>query len=227
MNPDADTLFCDGTFYMCPTQFQQIYTVHARIGDQMNPLVYSLLLSKSQATYHCKDSLHYSRPRFNLQLNPTTVFLDFEAAVQKAIRVGFPAVSLKGCYFQYAQCIWRKVQQTGLQQLYANNDDVRQSVRRAALEDIDDADVPQDTTPFTDYNVTQWIDRDQQLWNHFETEGPRTTNRIEGWHRKLKKKVEHAHPNIYSIIRVFHEIQASNEITRIQHAAGGQLRPRA
>ncbi|XP_069102956.1 uncharacterized protein [Argopecten irradians] len=36
---NADTLFCDGTFYTCMTQFHQIYTIHAQIGNQMYPLV--------------------------------------------------------------------------------------------------------------------------------------------------------------------------------------------
>ncbi|XP_069142033.1 uncharacterized protein [Argopecten irradians] len=211
----------------------------------MYPLVYSLLPSKTQTTYQRFFTLLKTKmTELNLQLNPTTVFLDFETAAQNAIRSVFPAATLKGCFFHFTQCIWRKAQQTGLQQLYADNDDIRRLVRRAAalplvplnriedvwfhaLNDLEDADVPQYTTAFTDYVITQWIERDQPLWNHFETEGPRTTNHVEGWHNKLKKKVEHSHPNIYSIIRVFQEIQANNEITRIQHAAGGQTRPRA
>ncbi|XP_060084128.1 uncharacterized protein LOC132563382, partial [Ylistrum balloti] len=95
---NADTLFCDGTFYTCPTQFQQIYTIHAMIGDQMYPLVYSLLPSKNQATYQRFFTLLRTK-MMELQLNPTTVFLDFETAAQNAIRAVFPAVNLKFCFF--------------------------------------------------------------------------------------------------------------------------------
>ncbi|XP_021347913.1 uncharacterized protein LOC110446894 [Mizuhopecten yessoensis] len=99
---NADTLFCDRMFYTCPTQFHQIYTVHARIGDQMYPLLYSLLPSKGQATYQRLFTfLKTKMTKLNLQLNPTTVFLDFEAAAHNAICAVFPAVSLKGCFFQY------------------------------------------------------------------------------------------------------------------------------
>ncbi|XP_021350919.1 sodium-dependent glucose transporter 1-like, partial [Mizuhopecten yessoensis] len=55
---------------------------------------------------------------------------------------------------------------------------------------------------------------------------PRTTNHLEAWHEKLQKKVHHAHPNIFAIIRVFQEIQEANEINRIQRDAGGVNRPR-
>jgi hypothetical protein len=34
-----------------PSQFQQIYTIHARIDDQMYPLLYTLLPGKIQAIY--------------------------------------------------------------------------------------------------------------------------------------------------------------------------------
>jgi hypothetical protein len=49
--------------------------------------------------------------------------------------------------------------------------------------------------------------------------GPRTTNHLEGWHNKIKKKVHHAHPNIYLIIEVLQNIQALvTECTIIQYA---------
>jgi hypothetical protein len=56
--------------------------------------------------------------------------------------------------------------------------------------------------------------------NHFGTEGPRTTNNIEAWNGKLKRKVQHSYPNIFTIIQTFKEIQNSNDINRIQREAG-------
>jgi hypothetical protein len=79
-----------------------------------------------------------------------------------------------------------------------------------ALNNLEDIDIPANTTTFTDYLTTQWIDGDRKVWNHFNTDGPRTTNHIEGWHNKLKKKVSHAHPNIYTLINTFKDIHAAN-----------------
>ena len=83
------------------------------------------------------------------------------------------------------------------------------------------------TQPFTDYVTDQWVEGDRSFWNHYETEGPRITNIIEGWHSKLKKMTQHAHPNIYTTIQLFKDIQNSIEIAKIQRAVGGTIRPRA
>jgi hypothetical protein len=71
-----------------------------------------------------------------------------------------------------------KKNHTGLQVTYRNNDDIPQLVRRAAvlplvpmgliedlwfkaLNDLEDIDIPANTTTFTDYLTTQWIDGDR------------------------------------------------------------------
>jgi len=59
------------------------------------------------------------------------------------------------------------------------------------------------------------------LWHHYLTEGLRTTNHLEDWHNKIKKKVRHANPNIYEIIDLLQTTQAMTDITIIQYAAGG------
>ena len=137
-------------------------------------------------------------------------------------------------------------QATGLQIPYRDNDDVKTLVRRAAillriplasvkdvwfkvLEDRDNVDITQLTQPFTDYVTGQWAEGDRSLclWNNYGTEGPRTTNSIEGWHTKLKTMTQHAHPNIYNVIQLFKNIQNSIEIAKIQRTVGGTIRPRA
>lgn len=90
-----------------------------------------------------------------------------------------------------------------------------------ALETIDGADIDINTTTFTDYVTEQWVENNRNMWNHFENDGPRTTNHLEGWHNKLKKHVRCAHPNIYSLLKLLKQIQAANEVTMIQYAAGG------
>ena len=47
-----------------------------------------------------------------------------------------------------------------------------------ALEDRDDANITQLTGKFTDYVTEQWVEGTRTLWNHFGTEGPRTTNNV-------------------------------------------------
>ena len=63
------------------------------------------------------------------------------------------------------------------------------------------------------------------MWNHFGTQSPRTTNNIEGWHSKLKKMTQHSHPNLFTAIQMFKDIQNANDIGLIQRAVGGTTRP--
>ncbi|XP_060071015.1 uncharacterized protein LOC132550930 [Ylistrum balloti] len=233
----ATTLYCDGTFYTCPRFFSQLYTIHAMIDNQMHPLVFTLLPGKSQLLYTRFLEKSTMKER-QLQLNPTVIFMDFESAAQNAAKSISQGITVKGCFFHFTQCIWRKTQQLGLHTYYRDNEDIHRLVRHAAvlplippqriedywfnaMDDLEDVDLPVDTTPFTDYVTTQWIEGDRHVWNHFDNDGPRTTNNLEGWHSKLKKRIPHAHPNIYLFIRVLKDIQAANDINRIQRAAGG------
>ncbi|KAJ8304337.1 hypothetical protein KUTeg_017920 [Tegillarca granosa] len=86
---------------------------------------------------------------------------------------------------------------------------------------MDEADIDINTTPFCDYVTEYWVENNRDIWSHFENEGPRTTNHLEGWHNKLKKQVRCAHPNIFNLLKFLKQIQAANEVTMIQYAAVG------
>ena len=47
----ADIIYGDDTFYSSPNQFGQLYTLHAMVDDVMYPLVFGLLLGKSEEIY--------------------------------------------------------------------------------------------------------------------------------------------------------------------------------
>ena len=47
----ANTFYCDGTFYTCPSMFRQIYSIHIQIDGTMTPVVYALLPNKSKIIY--------------------------------------------------------------------------------------------------------------------------------------------------------------------------------
>ncbi|XP_021370157.1 uncharacterized protein LOC110461150 [Mizuhopecten yessoensis] len=203
----SDVTFSDGTFYTCPTMFHQIYSIHVQIEGIMTPAIYALLPRKIQAIYNRFFTLLQDHME-NLQIpfRPTTAFVDFEVAAHNAIRSVVPGINIKGCFFHYTQCIWRKAQSTGLQTLYLENDDVKLLVRRAAVLPLIPLDRIEDVL-FIEYVTEQWVEGDRPTWNHFSIEGPRTTHHLEAWHGKLKKRVLHAHPNIYTIIQTFKDTE--------------------
>ena len=59
-----------------------------------------------------------------------------------------------------------------------------------ALE-YNDNDTP-GVTRFDDCVTEQWV----ESWNHYDNDGPRTTNNVEGWHSKINKICKTAHTNI-------------------------------
>ncbi|KAJ8310640.1 hypothetical protein KUTeg_012505 [Tegillarca granosa] len=98
----ASTVYGDSPFYSCPTTFYQLYTLHAFVHGTMYPLVFALLPGKGQATYtrffqHLNDYCL----QHQLQLQPETIFLDYETVVHNAASTVFPGITKKGC-------IWRK-----------------------------------------------------------------------------------------------------------------------
>jgi len=55
--------------------------------------------------------------------------LDFEAALWQALAMEFVDAVVKGCTFHYAQAIWRKVQEMGLQTAYTQRRRVQSFIR--------------------------------------------------------------------------------------------------
>ncbi|XP_048248930.1 uncharacterized protein LOC125378113 [Haliotis rufescens] len=174
-------------------------------------ILYALLPNKKQSTYQRFFTiLQQNAETRNLHLRPRTIFTDFEKAVQNAVRHVFDC-ELKGCLFHYRQAVWRNVQKCGLQSAFANNLDVNLFVRRASAlpllrpEDIEDfwfnaleaANMADPSiSKLADYVTEQWVEgEDRNMWNHFDTLGPRTTNHVEGWHARINKMTTN-HPNI-------------------------------
>ncbi|XP_062612625.1 uncharacterized protein LOC134274356, partial [Saccostrea cucullata] len=238
----ADTVFSDGTFYSCTRFFTQLYTLHANVNGTMFPLVFGLLPNKSEATYNrflvlLKDAVSDRQS----VLTPENWLLDFEIAARNAVHGNFPRTSIKGCFFHYTQCIWRKVQSCGLTTQFREDEDFHRLVRRAAVlplvpeqrvEDVwfealeDNEDDNQDVGRFKDYVTETWVEGHLMNWNHYDNEGPRTTNAVEGWHHKFNRMCRPPHPNLFMFVQLIQKEQAANEAKMIQLAAGGVVRPK-
>ncbi|KAL7301944.1 hypothetical protein TKK_0005537 [Trichogramma kaykai] len=97
----------DGTFDVVPSIFEQLYTIHGRYQGTLIPLVYIL-------STHCTGDI-YKRVLETLvsscrKLNPTRLIIDFENAYINAFSDVFPDSEIHGCFFHFAQCIWRHIQ---------------------------------------------------------------------------------------------------------------------
>ena len=198
----ADTV---GTFRVCPRLFYQVFTLHIFRHGQQFPVVYFLLPRKARETYNkAFTMLKEAAQNFGLDIVPNKVMTDFESGLVQAIQISFPTAEILGCFYHFAQSVWRKVQELGLQLMYNDPQDasLRSFVRKAvALAFVPCAflRIAWDTIKLeapdfeavdrlTVYFEVNWIQRrGPQKWNHYHNEEQRTNNHVEGWHSRLQK----------------------------------------
>ena len=125
---------------------------------------------------------------------------DYEKGLHNALRKVWPGSTIRGCYFHYKQCLWRKLQAYELTSEYKV---VNSPIRRSLLK----PNIPSDMAEFVDYFERTWIGTsstsplfDHWLWNHYDTvlaSLPRSNNIVEGWHNGFQQLVGHSNPNIW------------------------------
>ena len=238
-------IWMDGTFKSVPQIFAQLYTIHAMpYRGLMVPLIFCLLPNKVQGTYQrVLRLIKQSCLAIGETFNPQYLHIDFEEAVRRAISMELPNCNISGCFFHYCQCLWRKVQALGMVEHYnanSGNNDFRKWMRaHGALALIpltlvgnlkqqlhhEFPDVP-DIENFMDYFDQQWMATwPPSIWNHYNKNGPRTNNHLEGFHSKLNKHFTSAHPNIFLFLDTIVSFQSSYTL-KIQQVAVGHNPPR-
>ncbi|CAK9298523.1 unnamed protein product [Gordionus sp. m RMFG-2023] len=93
----ATTIYMDGTFYIVPRLYCQLYTIHVMYENVMIPVIHALLPDKSRETYI--QLFHIVRNFCTLEginFNPPNDQTDFEAAAISALRFVFPNIVIKG-----------------------------------------------------------------------------------------------------------------------------------
>lgn len=108
----------DGTFKCVPSIFAQLYTIHGISKNKTVPLIYLLLPNKNKKTY--QKALDVIKTMIR-NYSPEEIILDFEPAFFKTFHKMFPQCRLKGCLFHFSDCVWRHVQEFGLQKLYSED----------------------------------------------------------------------------------------------------------
>ena len=85
-----------GTFAVTPKEFQQLYTIHAYLGDTASPCVYVLMKQRTESAYvSVLEKIKEIRP----DICPETVIVDFETAAINAFRKCFLTCESLGADF--------------------------------------------------------------------------------------------------------------------------------
>lgn len=233
----------DGTFSTVPTEYRQLYSIHAPVGVEPNvkvvPLVYMLMSKKSQEMYtNALETLLDVANNLNVNLNPTYILIDFEKAAISSIRDIFPNCTPLGCYFHWTQNLIKKLGFLHLKASYANDVSIFMGIKKLqALTFLPPERVipafnelkltlPAKLKVFITYfEETYLTGRNNNgrpmyppaFWSNYISvleRLPRTTNILESWHSRWTTLVGTRHLGIIRII---------NEIRTEQHTTEGTI----
>lgn len=115
----SDVVIMDGTFYVVPNLFYQLYSLFGMAGvgtcRRAFPLVFALMSSKTTALYKrlLQDIKEYCLSQ-NLEFSPRFILTDFEKAAIRACKDEFDSAQHHGCFFHFGQIVFRAVEQHGL-----------------------------------------------------------------------------------------------------------------
>lgn len=239
----------DGTFKCSPSVFYQLFTLHVHISGSVLPVLYALLPNKTKQTYQ-RMLMEFSKLR---QFNPETILTDFEQAMLNAFRSIFPGASQSGCFYHFSQCIYRKVQEHGLQNDYIQEDFsifIRMMAAIAfvpvddvvaAFDTLIDTGYPDHAEPVVNYFEDNFIGRPDRrghrrnpvfpltLWNVNQRVAeslPRTNNSVEGWHCGFQSSLQCTHPTLWKLLAHLKKETDLHKLTAVHLLAGQAYKPK-
>ena len=244
---ESSLVIMDGTFRVSPSLFSQLYTLHGQYRGGVFCMMYLLLPNKRRDTYEeVLRLIKEAAIRIGKIFNPSKFLLDFEEAMILALQSQFPTSIVKGCFFHFTQAVWRNCQAIGLTTPYNTDHCVKRFVKGlmalpfVPMDQIQHAlDILRNDLPAIDSVHRPLLDRLEHyfhrtwingpfspiIWNCHQNFSIRTTNHVEGWHRKLNAKVKVAHPTLYQFIRHLQEEESlvSNRMLELDN--GHRLMP--
>lgn len=103
-------LLCDATFKTAPRPFSQLLNIMVSYEGIAIPVLHVCMSSKHNGLY--EGVLMKIRTLFP-QLEPRVIKCDFEVGLMKALNAAFPNTTISGCYFHYAQAVFRAIMRPG------------------------------------------------------------------------------------------------------------------
>lgn len=167
------------------------------------------------------------------ELMPSTsvceTVLDFARALWSAVQACIPEASLHGCWYHWAQAVYCKVKNGGLQNAYINQLPVRKFIRQLmTLPNLPSSHIQLSfrhitSQPLPDQWLKDLVTYYEKVWIRSEIHPPhswrcykhpvRTNNDAEGWHHAINRVAKTNSINTYLLISILHE--ESNRIPMI------------
>ncbi len=108
-------LLCDATFKTSPRPFTQLLNLMVSYDGVAIPILHACMTSKHNGLY---EGIMLRVRSICPRLQPRIIKTDFEFSLMKSVQGAFPDVILSGCYFHYAQAVFRAIMRPGIFQIY-------------------------------------------------------------------------------------------------------------
>lgn len=152
---NSRTLIVDATFSVVREPHYQLLVIHASTkrpndaqGNEVTvnlPVAFALMQNKTQSAYiavfrKIKDVAEQSG---GVPMKVNAFMVDYEKAIWNAMRSVWAGVVVRGCWFHFCQCIYRKVQDLKMARSFLTVKQVHHLVKRLmALALVDAANIP-------------------------------------------------------------------------------------
>lgn len=208
----------DGTFRVVPSVFYQLYTLHVDLSEEDDemvnfvPLLYILLSAKDQQTYVRLFTILKNQFSVNIEHYKC----DYEIATINGLRSVFPEVIISGCYYHFAHAVWKMSKKLKFDKVTAQIDgnELNMTTLYIRLALLPPDIIPEgyfelfyigieseEFTKFNDYFRRQWMEVITSETFSCYNEKFRTTNAVEGWHRRINARII-ARPSIFLFIQL-------------------------
>ncbi len=237
---EVKVLNFDGTFYVTPTMFRQLFTLMGEVRGTCFPLVHILMTHKTKSLY-C--AVMQKVADLFPELMPEKAMGDFEDASRDAIRLTYPAVQLGGCQFHYAKRVWARAQKIGLQTAFSDSK-VKRIIKSsmaipflpapvmvntaemifAEIQDVENIGTRQKCHKLAAYIRRFWLGVIQPESLSVFDFTQSTNNSQEGYHAQLKATIRTHRPNVWSFLKHLNGIISdyNNDLARLEN--GLQIR---
>ena len=242
---EVKKVFVDGTFKITPPLFCQVYVILGEMHGGMHPFIYALLPNKLRTTY---DKLFSMLLEIQPRLQPEVIYCDYEIGNFKSLQNYFPSANIRGCFFHFAQNVYKKLTSLGLSQQYNTDASFALCAKMiivlafvppdhitAAIMELAD-DLPQELLELLDWLEDNYVGRMNRrgngrrsplfplhIWNVYErcmNDEDRTNNHAEAAHRRLQNELGMQHPTIWKFIDSLKTVQRGRDLHYEQLIAG-------